>query len=136
MNCPYCLNQAEWVENKEIYKRNYGKSYMVYLCRKCDAYVGCHNNSRKPLGIMANKETRDWRMKAHKVFDPLWKSGKIKRERAYGFLQRRLGYKVHIAESDIDRCKAIIDACQNDKWFEELLKTKGASVISYSEPVR
>ena len=121
MNCPYCINQAKWVENKEIYGRNYGRSYMVWLCNPCDAYVGCHNNTRKPLGVMANKETREWRKKAHAAFDPIWKNKILKRPRAYGFLERRLGYEVHIAESDVETCKKIIDVCQNDKWLIEKL---------------
>ena len=122
MNCPYCLNQAEWVENKEIYGKNYGKSVMVWLCKKCNAYVGCHNNTRTPLGIMANKETREWRKKAHAVFDPIWKNRILKRKRAYGFLQRRLGFEVHIGEADVETCKKIIDVCENDKWLDQMRK--------------
>ena len=59
MQCNYCGREAEWVENKEIYGRNYGKSYMAWLCRPCDAYVGCHQNTKKPLGRMSNKEERE-----------------------------------------------------------------------------
>ena len=116
MICPYCKNQAEWVENKEIYGKNYGKSVMCYLCRDCDAYVGCHNNTRKPLGTIANKETRVWRMKAHSVFDPLWKNERrknnqpeINREALYNRISSAFGYRVHIAESNIEQCKKIIE---------------------------
>ena len=112
MNCLYCLNRVEWVENKEIYGKNYGKSVMIWLCRKCDAYVGCHNNTRRPLGTMANAETRVWRKKAHEIFDPLWKNGKISREKAYGLLKENFGFEIHIAESDIGLCRAIIDFIQ------------------------
>lgn len=55
MICPYCKRPAKWVENKEIYGKNYGKSYMMWLCKPCDAYVGCHNNTKEPLGTLANK---------------------------------------------------------------------------------
>lgn len=108
MICPFCLNPAKWVENKEVYGRNYGKSIMMWLCKPCDAYVGCHNNTKKPLGTMANKETRKWRKKAHATFDPLWKSGKTTREKAYKFLKIQFGREVHIGESDIETCKRII----------------------------
>lgn len=64
MICPYCKKEALWCENKEIYGKNYGKSYMCWLCKECDAYVGCHNNTKKPLGTMANKTTRALRIKA------------------------------------------------------------------------
>jgi hypothetical protein len=107
--CPYCRGTPEWVENKEVYGgKNYGKSYMMYLCRKCDARVGCHNNTKRPLGVLANKETREWRMKAHAVFDPLWKTGKMERDDAYKILQRHFNRQVHIAQSDIETCKQII----------------------------
>lgn len=109
MKCPYCQKEAEWVDNKEVYGRRYGKSYMAYYCRPCDAYVGCHNNTRAPLGTMANKELRMWRMKAHDVIDPLWKLGIYKRGRVYELLKGHFGEEVHIGESDIERCKAIIE---------------------------
>lgn len=106
--CPFCGNPAKWVENKEIYGRNYGKSYMCWLCKPCDAYVGCHQNSKKPLGTMANRETREWRKKAHAIFDPLWKSGKMGRREAYEFISKKLGREVHIAWSNVEQCKEII----------------------------
>lgn len=109
VKCPYCKKEAIFCENKEIYGRNYGKSYMCYLCKECDAYVGTHNNTRKPLGTMANSELREWRKKAHEVFDPLWKTGKMKRSEAYMFLNNLIGKETHIGESDIETCKKIIE---------------------------
>ena len=75
MICDFCGNEAEWVENKEVYGRNYGKSVMIWLCKPCDAYVGCHNNTMKSLGTIANKETREWRQRAHKIYDTFWDRG-------------------------------------------------------------
>ena len=40
--CPYCGQQAEYVDSKVIYGRSYG---MAYLCRNCDAYVGVHRGT-------------------------------------------------------------------------------------------
>ena len=111
--CPYCGKEAEWCENKAIYGKNYGKSYMCYFCKPCDAYVGCHQNTRKPLGTMANAELRDWRKKAHAVIDPLWKDGKMKRSQVYSMLYREFGREVHIGESDIETCKKIIELVPN-----------------------
>jgi len=108
MKCPYCGKQAEWVENKEIYGKNYGKSFMCWLCKNCDAYVGCHRNTKKPLGTMADKETREWRKKAHAIFDPFWKEWKMTRDEAYKMLETAMGKKTHIGESDIETCKIII----------------------------
>lgn len=113
MKCPYCGKPAEWVENKAIYGKNYGKSYMCYYCKPCNAYVGCHNNTRKPLGIMANSETREWRKKAHANFDPLWKRKGGNRDRAYHLLKKHFGKEIHIGESDIETCKQIITISLN-----------------------
>lgn len=109
MICPYCQKEAIWTENKAIYGKNYGKSFMIWLCSPCDAYVGCHNNTKKPLGIITNKEGREWRKKAHAIFDPLWKSGQMSRDRAYELLNSHFKRDVHIGESDIETCKDIID---------------------------
>ena len=58
MNCNHCNQEAEWVENKEVYGKNYGQSYMIWLCRPCDAYVGCHNNTKTPKGNFLAKAKR------------------------------------------------------------------------------
>lgn len=108
MRCPYCGREAEWVANKEIYGRNYGRSYMIWLCRPCDAYVGCHGNTKRPLGTMANKSLRETRVMAHSVIDPLWKSGQYTRSVVYQRLADAFGEEVHIGESDEDRCFEIM----------------------------
>ena len=108
--CPYCGKEAEWASNDVVYGRRYGQSFMCYYCKDCDAYVGCHNNTREPLGTMANKELRQLRMKAHAMFDPLWQCGVMTRKKAYSVLAARLNQKiVHIAQSDENTCKQIID---------------------------
>ena len=107
MKCPYCKKEAQWVDNSVIYGKRYGKSYMCWYC-PCGAYVGCHNNTRTPLGTMANKELRNWRIKAHSVIDPLWKSKQYTRREVYQRLSDAFGKRVHIAEADIQECKEII----------------------------
>lgn len=110
MKCPYCNNEAVWCENKEIYGKNYGKSYMVYLCKLCDAYVGCHQNTKSPLGTMANRPLRKNRIMAHSEIDPLWKSGKRKRNEVYQKLSKHFGHEIHVGESDFKKCNQIIEA--------------------------
>lgn len=117
MNCPYCGNPAKWCENKEIYGRNYGDSYMCYYCKDCDAYVGCHNNTKKPLGTMANKELREWRKKAHAAIDPLWQSRKHKRSTVYARLAEYFNKEIHVGEPNIEQCQAIIFAIKEGLIF-------------------
>lgn len=106
--CPYCNKEAVWTENKAMYGRNYGKSYMCYYCKPCDAYVGCHNNTEKPLGTMANRELRKLRKKVHNTIDHYWKSGKMRRSYVYNLLNNHYGRSVHVGESDVEMCKDLI----------------------------
>lgn len=110
--CPKCGKEGVWCANEEVYGKRYGKSYMCYYCFDCDTYVGCHNNTREALGEMADKETRQWRMTAHSVIDPLWKSGKYKRKTIYKRLNEAFGYEVHISQSSIELCKDIIKTAE------------------------
>jgi len=112
IKCPYCGKGAIWTSNEVVYGRRYGKSWMCYWCADCDAYVGCHNNTRKPLGTMANKELRQERMKTHAVIDLLWKSGKFKRKEVYRRLSEELGHDVHIGGSTKEECAAIVQTAQ------------------------
>src|SRR4051812_45712379 len=112
MECPYCKKEVPWISNEEVYGKRYGKSYMCYYCRDCDAYVGCHENTRRALGTMANKELREWRMKAHAAIDPLWRGGRMKRGTLYARLNDFLGKETHVGEATVDDCKAIIHAAE------------------------
>lgn len=115
LTCPYCKNAARWCSNEERYGRRYGQSYMCYWCKDCDAYVGCHQNSKKPLGSMANAELRKLRILAHAVIDPLWRSGKMDRRQMYRMLSEKLGRTVHIGWSDEKDCKEIIEKFSHGK---------------------
>lgn len=108
MKCTYCGREAEWFPNKEVYGKNYGSSYMIWLCRSCDAYVGFHNNTRIPKGSFANRELRATRRAAHSVIDPLWQSGKYKRKTVYIRLEEAFGEPIHVGTSDVQRCRDII----------------------------
>ena len=119
MICQYCNNPAKWVPNEQIYGIRFGKSYMAWWCENCDAYVGCHKNTKKPLGTLGNSETRDARRKAHFEFDRLWKNRKYPRRKAYDSLSRAFGKQMHIGESDSETCKKIIE------WAIEERKKRG-----------
>lgn len=113
MICPYCQKKARWCDNAERYGRRYGTSYMCYWCKDCDAYVGCRNNTKQPLGTMADKELRELRMTAHGLFDPMWKGGGMSRTEAYNFLKNNFGREIHMGESDVKTCREIINFLQS-----------------------
>ena len=118
VTCPYCGSEAELVDSKIIYGRSYG---MIYLCSNypaCEALVGAHKQSLKPLGRLANAELRSLRKKAHRFFDPLWKSGRMPREKAYAWLGKQMGIPkklTHIAYFDEEQCRKVISICMDHR---------------------
>lgn len=111
MKCRYCNREAVFVPNEEIYNgTRYGKSYMFWYCKPCDAYVGTHNNDPdKPLGELSNKETREAKKKAHRIVDEYWKSGRLKRGWVYSRLTKYFGEETHIGWSNIKRANEIAE---------------------------
>lgn len=118
--CPYCGHLADFVDSAEVY---HGRSYgMIYLCRRCDAYVGCHGNGDVPKGSLANAELREWRKKAHARFDPLWQYGQFRHRRnaAYAWLARKMQIPVeqaHIGMFDVGQCKKLIAILNNERSY-------------------
>ncbi len=130
VTCPYCKSATEFLQNsKAIYHgRNFGP---VYLCRPCQAWVGCHPRSWLPLGRLANAELRKWKQKAHKAFDPLWQQqaarkqwpkGRARRV-AYSWLSEKLNLQkgeCHIGLFDIDLCRQVVEVCADPSdYFTE-----------------
>lgn len=119
--CPYCNKEARLVTGDVIYPHRedlYEKYF--YLCSDCYAYVGCHPETEKPLGRLADAELRKTKMFAHKFFDAIWKSGKMRRKEAYNWLADKLKIKVencHIGMFDVETCKRVIEIC-NEQSLE------------------
>lgn len=122
VTCPYCKEEAELISSEDVYGIDYG---MMWICRPCDATVGTHSNSsdHKPLGRLANKELRAWKVHAHEVFDPLWwakmrQTGCSKyeaRSAAYHWLAEQLGLpieKCHIGMFDVEMCRRVVEVCK------------------------
>lgn len=127
VDCPYCNDKdVPMVTGKEIYphrKDLWKKKF--FRCEPCKAYVGCHRDGR-PLGRLANRYLRRWKIKAHEVFDPLWKSGEMKRQEAYNWLAEKLGIPVeecHMGMFDSDMCKRVYVLMQpDDYWVQRKYK--------------
>lgn len=133
--CPYCGRPAKRVTGKEVYPhRNdlYRKKF--WICRPCDAYVGCHRDG-KPFGTLANSDLRNIRMKVHEKFDRLWKSGRMDRNAAYKSLAKKLGIstkKCHIGMFDIEQCKRALRAAK--EISREIHQEKQPSSFSVTDP--
>ena len=114
MMCPYCHQSAEFLTSLAFYGKDYGTN--LYICRPCDARVGTHGNSDKPLGTLANAELREWRKVAHQYFDRLWKDKWMTRTKAYTWLQRQMEMtkdEAHIGSFSIEECQRVIERVSN-----------------------
>src|SRR6476661_4880981 len=99
--CATCEKKvdARLTNGKEIYPHRPDLYALPFwICDTCKNYVGCHHktdNPTSPKGIISTAAMRKWRVKIHYTLDPLWKSGKINRGKAYAYISKRLGYTYH-----------------------------------------
>ena len=133
IHCPYCFEPAKLLlSSAPIYHgRDYGP---VHVCWPCDAWVGCHPNTTRPLGRLANAELRQWKMKAHAAFDPIWKARferkstidpAYKKAMARGGRYKKLAellgiprHECHIGMFDVDRCQRAVQVCESGALAE------------------
>lgn len=67
-----------------------------WKCDNCGNWVGCHHktkNPTNPLGVIPTLEIKKARQHIHRILDPIWKSGGMKRREVYREIERRLGMK-------------------------------------------
>lgn len=117
--CPYCGKETEYVDSSIVYRKSFGK---IYYCSSCKAWVGVHKGTNKALGRLADQELREWKIKAHFLFDRLWKkkvtqgfSKKYARFKAYSWLSKELKIEMdrtHIGMFDVDQCKKVVELCK------------------------
>src|ERR1700744_1800251 len=125
--CQYCGGNGKLESSLKVYQQDFGYIWICENYPSCDAYVGCHKDTKSPKGWMANEELRIYRKEAHKLFDKLW-SEKIKRlnkknginykirkhvrSTAYAWLAKELQIEsrhCHIGMFDIEMCKRAIE---------------------------
>lgn len=108
--CRYCGDTVSIVSHTILYGREYGDWPYAYLCDnpRCDAYVGLHPDTDLPLGILADKRTREARKVNKAIFIELQQSRDWRRSEAYAWLAQRLGIPVkecHWGWFDADRAE-------------------------------
>lgn len=116
VNCDYCQQPARLVSGDIIYPHRPDLAHKkFYSCVPCDARVGCHPGTEKPLGRLANAELRQAKQDAHAAFDPLWQSNGMKRKEAYAWLAKQLGLEVkktHIGWFNVEACHRVVEVCK------------------------
>lgn len=119
MFCPYCGKKAKWCENKAVYGRNFGESYMIYLCKPCNAYVGCHKNTRNALGSMANAHLRLLRRKCHLLIDPYWRNKQRSRKEIYALISEWYGDEFHVGWLREKDCEFVLKNLKLDDLIDD-----------------
>ena len=85
--CRYCGGIVRLVPAESVYGdsavRLGLKGEKLYQCQNCNARVGCHRGTIRPLGDLANEVLRLKRIETHQVFDTYWTERGMSRTQAY-----------------------------------------------------
>ena len=99
IRCPYCGSTAILKDASYVYG-HHSSGGKVYVCSHypaCDSYVGVHQGTSLPKGslanrtlrrkgTLANRTLRKKRIRAHQVFDQIWKQEIFSKPEAYRWL--------------------------------------------------
>ena len=97
-------------------KSRHGPFYGCSRWPACEGTHGAHPDG-KPKGIPANKKTRQARIRAHRVFDEIWKKGLKKRHQAYAWMREAMEMshsQAHIANFSEEQCDQLIQLVYRD----------------------
>lgn len=118
--CRYCGGVIRLVPARVIYGEAATRLGMetenIYLCQNCNARVGCHRGTKRPLGNVANEMLRLKRMETHQVFDAFWKAKGMTRTQGYKWLAQQMHIPerhAHIGGFEMDDCQRVIALCRN-----------------------
>lgn len=116
--CRYCGGIIRLVPASSVYGASAHRLGLeqesLYQCQNCNARVGCHKGTTKPLGNVANEALRLKRIETHHIFDTFWKSRHMTRANAYRWLSQQMRIPVkdtHIGGFEMDQCQTVIDLC-------------------------
>lgn len=89
-----------------------------YQCQNCNARVGCHKGTTRPLGNLANEALRMKRKETHQIFDSFWRERGMTRTQGYHWMAKKLRLSeqlAHIGGFEMDRCQRLIDLCEKER---------------------
>lgn len=117
VNCDACDSPKIALQSRALMgMRTNGKWPLIWHCEACGAMVGCHAGTNIPLGLMADRLTRDARYRAHQAFDPLWKKRWMPKADAYAWMAKVLAIpfeQAHIGMLSEEQCERLILAATN-----------------------
>lgn len=96
---------------------------LFYGCGRwpeCNATHGAHPDG-EPLGIPANQETKNARIRAHAAFDGLWKGTRLmRRAQAYSWMQEAMEMtpdEAHIGRFTKEECERLVEKVNQEIAF-------------------
>lgn len=88
---------ARLTDGREIYPHRPDLAPLPFWkCDTCKNFVGCHHKTAdrtRPLGSIPTREIKRARSEIHRILDPIWKRGKMRRGELYERLANDLGLK-------------------------------------------
>ena len=118
--CRYCGGVIRLVPAEKVYQaateRLKQQRQWIYQCQNCNARVGCHRDSKRPLGNVANEVLRLKRRETHQVFDQYWQSSGLSRTKAYKWLAGQMNLpekNAHIGGFEMEQCQRLISLCHH-----------------------
>lgn len=130
LKCGECGAPMDLRESKKYQKAPF------YGCQRFPECRGTHGArpDGSPLGIPANKATKRARMRAHAIFDEVWKKRLTKhRGGAYAWMRQVMNLsaeKAHIAMFNAEQCEELIELVYRDY---PSLKNRYAHLL-YTDP--
>ena len=132
--CRYCGGAVRLVSASRVYGPGAAARFVVecqsfYQCQNCNARVGCHKGSARPLGNLANEALRMKRMETHQVFDSFWKERGMSRTQGYKWMAKKMRLSeelAHIGGFEIDRCQKLIKLCEKERNKEQKQKKEAS----------
>lgn len=89
--------KARLTDGSEVYPHRRDLSLLPFWkCDRCGNHVGCHHktdNPTNPLGCIPTPEIKNARQHIHRILDPIWQSGRMKRKALYQEIARQIGRK-------------------------------------------
>lgn len=117
VRCPYCGGIAVKRKASFLFGESANTYEYYYVCShypSCNSYVAAHEKTGLPMGMLANGDLRNLRIRAHKALDRIWQNGFMTKNQAYKWLQAKLDLpenEVHIAKFGEYRCRETISLC-------------------------
>lgn len=139
VRCDACGSPKVELQSKELMRmRVRGPWSLIWYCSDCTAWVGCHEGTDVPMGLMGDRNTRHARFEAHQAMDPLWRGRKAiaGRDEVYQWMAAHLGidYSVaHISMLNEEQCNRLIAGLH---LFRELKQVERGRVLHWKESTR